>query len=79
MIYIAICIFLLILIMFINIFNDLKETMKIIFISIIYGLLLISLIFLNKISNKNLKIDLLFKEMTIAIFPLVILAKAGIN
>lgn len=49
MIYIAICIFLLILIMFINMFNDLKETMKIIFISIIYGLLLISLIFLNKI------------------------------
>ena len=49
MIYIAICIFLLILIMFINMFNDLKETMKIIFISIIYGLLLISSIFLNKI------------------------------
>ena len=50
MIYIGICIFLLLLIIFINVIYDFKETFKLIFISFIYGLLLVSLIFLNKIA-----------------------------
>ena len=50
MIYIGICIFLLLLIIFINVIYDFKETFKLIFISFIYGLLLVSLIFLDKIA-----------------------------
>ena len=50
MIYIGICIFLLLLIIFINVIYDFKETFKLIFISFIYGLFLVSLIFLNKIA-----------------------------
>ena len=50
MIYIGICIFLLLLIIFINVIYDFKETFKLIFISFIYGLVLVSLIFLDKIA-----------------------------
>lgn len=49
MIYISICIFLLILLIIINFCNDLKDSIKLIITSIIYGLTLISLMFLDKI------------------------------
>ena len=49
MIYISICVFLLILLIIINFCNDLKDSIKLIIISIIYGLTLISLMFLDKI------------------------------
>ena len=49
MIYISICVFLLILLIIINFCNDLKDSIKLIIISIIYGLTLISLVFLDKI------------------------------
>jgi len=49
MIYISICIFLLILLIIINFCNDLKDSIKLIITSIIYGLTLISLVFLDKI------------------------------
>ena len=49
MIYISICVFLLILLIIINFCNDLKDSIKLIIISIIYGLSLISLMFLDKI------------------------------
>lgn len=49
MIYISICVFLLILLIIINFCNDLKGSIKLIITSIIYGLTLISLMFLDKI------------------------------
>lgn len=49
MIYISICVFLLILLIIINFCNDLKDSIKLIITSIIYGLTLISLMFLDKI------------------------------
>lgn len=49
MIYISICVFLLILLIIINFCNDLKGSIKLIITSIIYGLALISLMFLDKI------------------------------
>ena len=49
MIYISICVFLLILLIIINFCNDLKDSIKLIITSIIYGLTLISLVFLDKI------------------------------
>ena len=49
MMYISICVFLLILLIIINFCNDLKDSIKLIIISIIYGLTLISLMFLDKI------------------------------